>query len=149
MSSLNAHLKALIADLSAELPEVTERRMFGSDAFFANGNIFSLAWDGRVLLKLSAPARFEAARALEGAGPFDPMGTGKTMSGWVAMPEAMHDDVEALRPWLEEAHRLAMMRPPKGAKKAPKVKAARAPARRTGTARASRASRAGSRKGSR
>ena len=36
MSTLNAHLKELVAELSAELPEVTERRMFGSDAFFAN-----------------------------------------------------------------------------------------------------------------
>ena len=32
MSSLDAHLKALLADLTAELPEVTEKRMFGADA---------------------------------------------------------------------------------------------------------------------
>ncbi len=110
MSSLNAHLKSLVAELSAELPEVTERRMFGSDGFFANLNIYSLVWDGRVLLKLSEPARFEAARALEGSGMFDPMALGKTMSGWVAMPEEMADDVDALRPWVEEAHKLRCAR---------------------------------------
>jgi TfoX/Sxy family transcriptional regulator of competence genes len=118
MSTLNAHLKSLVEELSAELPEVTQRRMFGSDAFFANTNIYSLIWDGRVLLKFSVEARFLAAEALEGSGRFDPMGTGKTMRGWVAMPEEMSDDVDALRPWLEEAHRMAMSQPPKSAKPA-------------------------------
>lgn len=139
MTSLNAHLKALLADLTAELPEVTERRMFGSDAFFANGSIFAMAWDGRVLVKLP-PERFEAVRALEGAGPFDPMGSGKTMSTWVAMPEEMHDDVDALMPWIEEAHRFAMSKP---------FKAPRARAPRTGRAPTARASRAGGRKAGR
>ena len=117
MSSLNAHLKSLVAELSAELPEVTERRMFGSDGFFANLNIYSLVWDGRVLLRLPDEARFKAAMALEGSGIFDPMGTGKTMGVWVAMPEEMADDVDALRPWVEEAHKLAMRAPPKKKKK--------------------------------
>jgi TfoX/Sxy family transcriptional regulator of competence genes len=131
MSGLNAHLKELVAELSAELPEVTERRMFGSEAFFANSNIYSLIWDGRILLRFPAEPRFLAARALEGSGLFDPMGTGKTMGKWVAMPEEMSDDVDALRPWVEEAHQLAMREPPKK-KKAPRAKVQRkkAPARR-------------------
>ena len=113
MSTLNAHLKELVAELSFELPEVTERRMFGSDAFFANANIYSIVWDGRILLRFPMEARFLAAQRLEGSGMFDPMGSGKTMRGWVAMPETMNDDVDALRPWLEEAHRLAMSQPPR------------------------------------
>ncbi len=120
MSTLNAHLKELVAELSAELPEVTQRRMFGSDAFFANSNIYSIVWDGRILLRFPIEARFVAAEALEGSGMFDPMGTGKTMRGWVAMPETMNDDVEALQPWLEEAHRMAMSVVP--AKKKKKAK---------------------------
>lgn len=144
MSTLASFLKEVVAELSAELPEVTERRMFGSDAFFANSTIYSLVWDGRICLRFPDPARFEKARALEGSDIFDPMGVGKTMRGWVVMPEAMSDDVEALRPWVEEAHREAMMEPPKK-KPAPKVKKAkavsapRAPARRKGTRRAGRA----------
>ena len=113
MSTLNAHLKELVAELSAELPEVTERRMFGSDAFFAHSNIYSIVWDGRVLLRLPDEKRFAAANLLEGSGIFDPMGTGKTMTAWVAMPETRNDDLEALRPWLEEAHRMAMRAAPR------------------------------------
>lgn len=134
MSSLDAHLLSLLVDLTAELPEVTSRRMFGSDALFANGTIFAMVWDGRLTLRFPDEARFEAARALEGSGLFDPMGTGKTMGRWVCLPEAFHDDVEALAPWVELAHRLAMSEPPKTAKRAkkkpPKVRAARARARR-------------------
>lgn len=117
MSTLNAYLKGLVAELSAEFPEVTERRMFGSDAFFANTNIYCLVWDGRILLRFPTEARFVAARALEGAGRFDPMGTGKTMGKWVMMPETVNDDADALIPWLEEAHREAMREPPKKKKK--------------------------------
>ena len=148
MSTLNAHLKALVADLSAELPEVTERRMFGSDAFFANTNIYALVWDGRILLRFSLEPRFLAARALEGSDIFDPMGTGKTMGKWVVMPESMNDDVDALRPWLEEAHQLAMREPPKK-KKAKRATAPRGSARRTARAPAAPASRAAGRRGSR
>jgi TfoX/Sxy family transcriptional regulator of competence genes len=39
VSTLNAHLTDLVGSLSAELPEVTTRRMFGADTFFANRNI--------------------------------------------------------------------------------------------------------------
>ncbi|MBL8910310.1 MAG: TfoX/Sxy family protein [Archangium sp.] len=161
--SLNAHLKSLLQDLSAELPEVTERFMFGSDAFFANTNIYALVWDGRVVLRFPNQEKFVTARDLEDAAIFDPMGSGKTrrsptaspqgaLRKWVCMPESMADDVEALRPWVEEAHREAMMEPPRKKKSASKKKtttASRAPARRTGKAPASRASRAGSRRGSR
>lgn len=161
MSTLNAHLKELVAELSAELPEVTQRRMFGCDAFFANLNIYSLVWDGRILLRFPVEARFLAAEALPGSGMFDPMGTGKTMRGWVAMPEEMADDVDSLRPWLEEAHQLAMMQPAKKKRGSPhrdplprggegdRLTAARGSARRTGKAPAARTSRAAKRKGSR
>ena len=133
MSTLDAHLKALVEELSAELPEVTRRRMFGSDAFFANTNIYALIWDGRIVLRFSDEARFTSANALEGAEPFDPMGAGKGMRAWVVMPEELSDDAEALRAWVEQAHRGAMSLPPKAARKAKaeKVSTPRARARRT------------------
>lgn len=42
---------------SADLPQVTERPMFGSDGFGANGTIYALVWDGRVVLRLPDDAR--------------------------------------------------------------------------------------------
>lgn len=113
MSTLNAHLKELVAELSAELPEVSDRRMFGSEAFFANGTIFCIVWDGRLVLKFRDEVTFAKARALEGSDNFDPMQRGDTMTKWVVMPELLVDDVDELRPWIELAHRDAMAAPPK------------------------------------
>lgn len=113
MSTLNAHLKELISELSAELPEVSEKRMFGSDAFFAHETIFCIVWDGRVVLKFRDEAKFAQARALEGADNFDPMQRGDTMTSWTVMPELLVDSPDELRPWVEFAHRDAMTAPPK------------------------------------
>ncbi len=142
MSSLRAHLKDLLAELSAELPEVTEQRMFGSDAFFAQRVIYALVWQGRICLKFPDEARLEQARALEGADSFDPMGRGRTTGKWVVMPEALSDDVDGLRPWVEEAHREAMQQPTRPLR-------SRAPARRKARSPAARTSRAAARRGSR
>ncbi len=134
MSSLDAHLKALLEELSAELPEVTTRFMFGSDAFFARGHIYALVWDGRVVLKLQDEPRYQAAMALDGAEGFDPMRRpgGRAMTRWVVMPDTLADDAEALRPWLEAAHRGAFVAPPRVAKRARQKAPTRAgrPARR-------------------
>lgn len=117
MKQLNAHLKEVVSDLSAEFPEVSTKRMFGSEAFFANQNIYALIWDGRVVLRFSDEPRREKAAALNGASLWDPMRRDSSFSRWVCMPETMHDDVESLQPWLEEAHREAMALPPKKKKK--------------------------------
>lgn len=106
MSQLNLHLKSVLDDCVAELPEVTGRRMFGSDALFANGNIFALVWDGRIALKLREPSAYALALAMDGAAPWNPMGPGRAgMTHWVLVSEALHDDVEALTEWAARAHR--------------------------------------------
>lgn len=125
MKQLDAYLKDVVSDLSAELPEVTVKRMFGSEAFFANENIYALIWDGRIVLRFSDEPRRVKAEALKGSSPWDPMRRDSGFSRWVCMPEAMHDDVEALGPWVEEAHREAMALPPKKKKPAAKKKTAK------------------------
>lgn len=124
--SLDAYLSDLVSGLVEELPEVSTRRMFGCDAWFANGHIFSLVWDARVAVKLPEPAHFEALAAMDGAEPWSPMPS-RPMSHWLLVPEAFHDDVEALQPWVELAHRAALMLPPKElkVKKAAKKKPAK------------------------
>lgn len=126
MSSLNAHLTDLVGSLSVELPEVSTRRMFGANAFFANRNIYCLVWDGRIVLRLTEPSLRDQALAMTGATTFDPVGNSKGMSKWVVMCEDLHDSLDDLAVWVERAHRLAMQVPPKkvtarvAAKKKPK-----------------------------
>ncbi len=117
-SSLDAYLKDLVEGLVEELPEVTTRRMFGSDAWFANGAIFTLIWDGRVAVKLPERPRFDALLALPGARPWSP-NANRPMTAWLLAPEDFHDDPESLRPFLEAAHRSALSAPKKPRKARP------------------------------
>jgi TfoX/Sxy family transcriptional regulator of competence genes len=122
MSKLDAYLTELVVEASRDLPEVTTRRMFGSDAFFANAKIFALIWDGRIALKMHKPERYAELLALEGSTTWSPMPQreAKPMSGWVLVTEEFHDDLDALRPWVESAHQQALFSPakkPKAAKK--------------------------------
>lgn len=112
-SSLDAHLKELVAEASRELPEVVEKRMFGCAAFFAAGQIFSIIFDGRIGLRMPNAEKFDALMAMEGAEGWAPIPNAKAMRHWVLVSEAMHDDLEALLPWVEQAHLEAMRAPPK------------------------------------
>jgi len=125
MSKLDAYLTELVAEVARDLPEVTTRRMFGSDAFFADAKIFALIWDGRIALKMSKPERYAELLAMEGASTWNPapQRESRPMSGWVLVTEAFHDDLDALRPWVESAHQQAISAP---AKKPGKAKAVRA-----------------------
>lgn len=112
MSSLDRHLHELFETALGALPLVSRRQMFGHDAFFANGNIFGLVWEGRVALKLPETKRFDEALAMTGALPWKPMPAAKSpMAHWVVMGEALHDDEALFAQWVAVAHRLAMDAP--------------------------------------
>lgn len=127
MSTLDSHLKELLAEASRELPEVVEKRMFGSDAFFAATNIYGLVWDGRIALRMPDAGKFGELMAMDGASGWAPIPGAKAMKHWVLVAEALHDDFDALAPWVELAHREAMRAPPK---KKPRRKTTRALAKR-------------------
>ncbi len=127
VSKLDEFLKELVAEASMELPEVTTRRMFGSDAFFANAKIYALIWDGRIALKMYQPERYQELLAMPGASTWTPIPSReqKPMSGWVLVTEELHDDLDRLRPWVESAHLQAMNAPAKKPRAKAKPKAPR------------------------
>jgi TfoX/Sxy family transcriptional regulator of competence genes len=112
------------------LPAVTRKFMFGCHALFGGGKIFSLVWDGRIAVKVPAERGGDDLLRLPGAEPWSPMKTEKGMRSWVLVPERMHEDDEALRPWVERAHAAALEAAKAGAtaswaKKSTKTKKAR------------------------
>lgn len=112
MSSMDQHLNELFETALRTLPLVSRRQMFGHDAFFANGNIFGLVWEGRVALKLPEKKRFDEALAMTDAFPWKPMPAAKSpMAHWVVMGEALHDDEALFAQWVAVAHQLAMDAP--------------------------------------
>jgi len=108
MSERFAELRSLLEDASDGLAEVTQRRMFGCDAFFAAGNIYGLIWKtGRIGLKLPDAQLYADLMSQDGA---DPWTAGmKTMADWILVPERFHRDPGVLRHWTEQAHRLALV----------------------------------------
>jgi hypothetical protein len=101
-------------------PRVETLKMFGGVAAKVNGHIFAGLFGRSTMLWLSEPDR-AAALGLEGAAPFDPMGNGRA-SDKVMLPEAMMDDAEELRRWIDLALKFALSQPPK-VKKTKKIAA--------------------------
>src|SRR3569832_1087074 len=94
---------------------VETMQMFGGVAAKVNGHIFAGLFGRSTMVWLPEPDR-AAAQALEGAGPFDPMGDGRVRSDKVMLPESMMDDPDELRAWIARAFEAAARLPRKGAK---------------------------------
>ena len=106
MSEFASHLSSLIDEHVGQLPGVNMRPMFGCDAFFVRGHIFSLVWDGRIGVRLPETKAFDEAMALDGAEPWNPSGARKGFANWVLLPEELHDDDEAIGSWLLRARKM-------------------------------------------
>lgn len=105
-------------------PRVVTQPMFGGLAAKVNGHIFAGLFARSVMLALEGADR-EEALALEGAGPFDPMGDGRARSQKIMLPEAMMEEPGELKRWIQRAFDATSKQPPKAAKKtAPKKTAA-------------------------
>lgn len=104
MAASFPYLIELVEASTAGLKDISLRRLFGCDAFFVGEHIFVLLWkDGRIGVKLRDAGAHARLLALPGAEPWR-MG-GKVAAHWVLVPEEMHDDSEALTPWIREAYR--------------------------------------------
>lgn len=129
-------LEALFDDAADDLPAVAKRRMFGCQAWFADGAIFGLIWkEGRIGVRLPDEGVFAELMGMAGADPW--RAGDRAMAHWVLVPEEFHDDEDALRRWVERAHGIALAAPPKKTRApAKKVAAAAAPAKRATAKRA-------------
>src|SRR5690242_2878022 len=83
-------------------PRIQTLNMFGGVAAKVNGNLFGGTFGRSVMLLLSPDDR-EAALALDGAAPFDPMGNGAKRSDKIQMPDSLMDEPDELRGWVKRA----------------------------------------------
>jgi TfoX/Sxy family transcriptional regulator of competence genes len=103
---------------------VTTMQMFGGIAAKVNGQVFGGLFGRSAIVKLSDVDRAEAL-ALDGAGPFDPMGTGRASKDMIMLPEDVMEQPDELRGWLGRALAHTATLP---AKKKPKPAAKTKPA---------------------
>jgi DNA transformation protein and related proteins len=95
--TFRAHVRAQLSQLVA----LTDRAMFGGVGVYADGRIIGLLSDETLYLKADDESR-EAFLAA-GSFPFAPNGMGGQVMSYYAIPRAVLDDIEALRPWAERA----------------------------------------------
>lgn len=93
-------------------PRVETQRMFGGVAAKVNGHIFAGLFGRSAIVLLDEPDRAEAL-ALDGAGPFDPMGDGRARSDKIMLPEDVFHDPAELRQWIGRAFASTAMLPRK------------------------------------
>jgi TfoX/Sxy family transcriptional regulator of competence genes len=118
MSTLLLELRSRLDDLTADLHQVTVRRMFGCDAFLAGGAIFAMVWrEGRIGLRLPDEL-LPDLRALPGAAPW--RHRDMVVRQWVLVPESFHDDVDGLARWVHKAHAAALDRGPVSHRRSPR-----------------------------
>jgi TfoX/Sxy family transcriptional regulator of competence genes len=110
----------------AALPDdarVETKQMFGGVAATVHGNLFAGLFGLSTMIWLPEDER-QAALALKGAAPFDPMGNGYR-SDKVMLPERFMREPAELRRWIARAFAAAAKLPPKkktAAKKKPAAK---------------------------
>ena len=101
-------------------PRVETLLMFGGVAARVNGNVFAGLFGRSTMIWLPEAERGEAL-ALEGAGPFNPMGDGRR-SDKVMLPEDVMHEPDELARWVRKAFEAAAKLPPKKSKSKSKPK---------------------------
>jgi hypothetical protein len=99
-----------IRDLLAREDRIAEKRMFGSLAFLAAGNLAVCARSDGVLVRVG-PANAEEALTRPQTRPLE-MG-GRPMKGWVLVAAEAVEDEEALADWVGRGLAFARSLPPK------------------------------------
>jgi TfoX/Sxy family transcriptional regulator of competence genes len=119
----------LIERFAAALPDdpaCDRRTMFGYQAAFVNGNMFTSLHQESMVVRLDADGR--AALQRLGGQAFEPM-PGRVMREYIAVPETLLGDARGLRRWVGKAFAYAASLPPKARRAAARAKKARSPRR--------------------
>lgn len=110
--------------VTAEIPDVERRLMFGYPCLFVGGNMITGLYEAKWFVRLGDADR---KRLLEvpGAGPFEVM-PGRPMGGYVVLPASIVADDGAARDWAVRAIDFGRSLPPKAAKSSRSPKPGRA-----------------------
>lgn len=97
--------------VTADLPDVERRQMFGYPCLFVGGNMVTGLHQAAWFVRLADKDRAELLR-LPGAGPFEPM-PGRPMGEYLVLSPAVVADNSAVRTWVELAIEFGRTLPPK------------------------------------
>jgi TfoX/Sxy family transcriptional regulator of competence genes len=116
LSKSSSELQERFKSVASGIPGAQQKKMFGYECFFINGNFAAGLWKNTAVFKLSEKDLATFLK-IEGARPFAPM-KGRVMKGWGEAPEALAASEAKLRTWCLKAAEQAGTLPPKAKKKA-------------------------------
>jgi TfoX/Sxy family transcriptional regulator of competence genes len=96
-------------------PHIKVRPMFGNDAAFVGGNMFTGLFGAQLFVRLSGEDQEELLRE-KGASRFAPM-KGRPMSGYIVVPDAWRGDPERASAWVARSLAWASGLPSKAPKR--------------------------------
>jgi hypothetical protein len=94
----------------ADVPGLTEQKLFGGMGFMLHGNM-ACGVNGKNLILRINPDRTEQALAQPSVRVFDM--TGRPMKGWIVVEPAGLQSAEDLNRWLDQGVAFAQTLPPK------------------------------------
>jgi len=103
--------KTYFRSILPEDPRIVVRSMFGHQAGFINGNMFTGIFGTQVFVRLPESERAELL-AIEGATVFSPM-EGRPMSEYVVFPDGWRNKPDDGRAWMARSLHWASGLPPK------------------------------------
>jgi TfoX/Sxy family transcriptional regulator of competence genes len=104
-------LMDLFAECLPDEPGIERRKMFGYPVAFVNGNMFAGLFGDGLFARVPPDLRARLERD-HGAKPFEPM-AGRPMKDYLAIPDAVIADEEALAAALMAAFMVTKNLPPK------------------------------------
>jgi len=107
--------RAFFLSLVPRDTRVKVRPMFGNDAAFVNGNLFTGLFGKDVFVRLPEEEQAELLKA-KGASRFAPM-AGKPMSGYIVIPSSWRSEPGKAKGWVAKSLSWASGLPPKSPKK--------------------------------
>ncbi len=105
MSESILELEKILGEVTKSFDSTTSKKMFGCQAMWVNGNVFSLVWKtGRLAVKLPEESAYDSLMAVKGSEPWV-AGT-REMAHWVLVPETFHSKKADIKKWALKAHEL-------------------------------------------
>jgi len=107
--------RAFFRSVLPQDPRIKVRPMFGNDAAFVGGNMFTGLFGEQLFVRLSEQDQEELLKE-KGASRFAPM-KGRPMSGYIVVPPAWRGDPERTSAWVARSLAWASGLPIKASKK--------------------------------
>lgn len=103
-------LAQILREDLADIPDISERKMFGGLCFMLNGHMLCGVSPKGCMFRVGKP-REDAARAIPGAGPMQ--FTGRPMGGMIDVTDDAFQDDDRRGQWLKLSIENARSLPPK------------------------------------